>query len=107
MTTENDADFRREVLLSVQRALIDEITPEMRFVSVESSLSDIHIWVYIHGRIKERVKDEFDTGAVTQVAADFAYPDRPPVIVHFDFIRCDYPQKPEFRGLVVYGRKED
>ena len=105
---ESDANtkLRTSVLLSVQRALIGEITPEMRFIAVEFSQSLIYITVYVDGFINEQRRNDFDASAVTQVVADFCWPERGDPSTQFSFVRCDYPQKPTFRGTLVYGRAE-
>lgn len=108
---EHDAktELRTSVLLSVQRALVGEITPEMRFIEVEFSATLIHIQVFVDGPINEQHRDDFDACAVTQVCADFCFPDipeRPGPEVRLSFTRCDHPTKPSFHGVLVYGRAE-
>src|SRR5438132_184142 len=105
MTT-SDADFRTRVLLSVQRALVGEVTPQMRFIGVEFSSERIHIIVWHDGIVDESVNADFDAGAVTQVVADFSWPEHGDPQTSFEFIRCDFPQRPAFRGLLVFGRNE-
>lgn len=102
----HDAGFHVRVLLSVQRALIGEITPDMRYIDVEFSSERIHIIVWHDGAHDEYVHDDFDAGAVTQVVADFPRPERGDPQVSFEFVRCDFPERPEFRGVLVYGRSE-
>ncbi len=101
-----DHDLRRRVLLSVQRALVGEITPQMRYIDVEFSAERIHIIVWHDGAVGSSVVDDFDAGAVSQVVADFPYPEQHDPQVSFEFVRCDSPQRPEFRGTLVYGRSE-
>jgi hypothetical protein len=105
MTTP-DSGFRNRVLLSVQRALVGEVTPHMRFIGVEFSPACIHIIVWHDGSVDERISADFDAGAITQVVADFARPERGDPQVSFEFVRCDSPQRPAFRGTLVYGRSE-
>ena len=105
MTT-SDIDLRSRVLLSVQRALVGEITPQMRFIGVKFSAERIHIIVWHDGVVDESISADFDAGAVTQVVADFAWPERGDPLVSFEFVRCDCPQRPDFRGTLVYGRSE-
>jgi len=102
-----DLDLRAKILLSVQRALVGCITSEMRSISVEWSSYRIHLHVYVDGVLREETFNDFDAEAVTQIVADFPYPDRGDPQVTFVFHRCDYPQKPEFEGELVYGRKEE
>ncbi|MDB6024073.1 MAG: hypothetical protein JWM68_296 [Verrucomicrobiales bacterium] len=107
--TISDTDLRSRVLLSVQRALVGEVTPEMRFIAVEISRERIHIIVWHDGIIDESISGNggnFDGGAITQVVADFAWPERGDPQVSFEFVRCDFPHRPDFRGTLVYGRSE-
>ena len=101
-----DVDLRRRVLLSVQRALVGDVTPQMRYVAVEVSSERIHIIVWHDGAVPSGVTADFDASAVTQVVADFPHPDQHDPHVSFEFVRCDSPQRPEFRGTLVYGRSE-
>lgn len=78
----------------------------MRFISVEWSEAEIRIWIYVDGPITEEIREDFDAGAITQVVADFPYPDRGDPRIYFDFIRCDFPEAPFINGEIVYGRKE-
>ena len=105
MTTAG-TDLRSRVLLSVQRALVGEITPQMRFIGVEFSSECIHIIVWHDGAVAESISADFDAGAVTQVVADFAWPERGDPQISFEFVRCDFPQRPDFREILVYGRNE-
>lgn len=108
MTT-SDTDFRSRVLLSVQSALVGEVTPQMRFIGVELSPERIHIIVWHDGIIDASISangGDFDGGAITEIVADFAWPERGDPQVSFEFVRCDFPQRPDFRGTLVYGRSE-
>jgi len=106
LITEENKTLRTSVLFSVQRAISGEITPEMRCISVEISTQEINIFVFVDGKIDEVKKDDFDAVAVTQVVADFPYPDRGEPIVCFEFIRSDSPKMVEAKGTLVYARKE-
>lgn len=103
---ETGVALRRSVLLTLQTALVGEVTPEMRFISVEWSPTEIHIWVYVDGSIDEAVTEEFDAMVITEMVATFAYPDQGDPVVRYDMIRCDYPERPNIGGRLVYGRKE-
>jgi hypothetical protein len=58
------------------------------------------------GAIAGSVCEDFDASAVTQVVADFAWPERGDPQVSFEFVRCDFPQRPDWRGELVFGRSE-
>jgi hypothetical protein len=108
MTT-SDIDLRMRVLLSVQRALVGEITQEMRFIAVEFSPERIHVTVWHDGKIDDSISavgGEFDACAISQIVADFLSPERDIPEVSFEFTRCDFPLRPDFRGTLVYGRSE-
>ncbi|MBA3572225.1 MAG: hypothetical protein H0W34_09675 [Pyrinomonadaceae bacterium] len=101
-----DHDLRSRALLSLQRALVGGITPQMRYIGVEFSTECIHIIVWHDGAVASSVVQDFDAGAVTQVVADFPYPEQHDPQVSFEFVRCDSPQRPEFSGTLLYGRGE-
>lgn len=102
-----DLDLRVKILLSVQRALVGCITSEMRFISVEWSRYRIHLHVYVDGVMHVGTYEDFDGEAMTQIVADFPYPDREDPQVSCVFHRSDFPQKPDIEGHLVYGRRED
>jgi hypothetical protein len=101
----NSTELRIRVLLSLQRALVGEVTPNIRAVSVEYSEEKIRIQVYIDGEISEEAKEEFDAGVVTQVVADFPYPEKDDPSVEYEFLRIDAPGRIDYRGIVIYARK--
>ena len=105
MSTTDDALDSR-VMLSVQRALVGCITPEMRYISVEWSRHRISLHIYVDGAMRDNAYEDFDAEAMTQIFADFSFPDQKPPQVGCTFHRCDAPQKPDSEGRLVYGRKE-
>ncbi len=78
----------------------------MRYIGVEFAFERIHLIVWHDGAHDEDVRGDFDAGVVTQMVADFPCPDQDDPAVSFEFVRCDYPEQPEFRGVLVYGRRE-
>ena len=98
--------LRVSTLLSVQRALIGEIIPEFRQISVEHSEDEIKIWVYQDGKIDPEEIEEFDSTVITEVVADFPYPDESDPKIDFEFVRVDSPEKIKPKGWLVYGRRE-
>ena len=103
----DETSYRAQVLLSIQRALIGSITPQIRFISVEWSLFRIHLHVYIDGDItSDGWFEDFDTEVMTQVMADFPTPDGTDPQCTFAVHRVDPPMKPHFEGDLVYGRRE-
>lgn len=80
---------RHSVVWSVQRAIHGEISPGMRAVSVCWDAQRILIRVFYDGPWPKEVEEDFDAGAVTQVVADFPYPDRDDPKVLYEFISLD------------------
>ena len=99
-------NIREAALLSVQRALVGEIDPSMRFIAIEIVEGAIHLIVWHHGLLSEEVVDDFDAAVVTQVLADGVADLTLENPVKFEFLRSDGPAKPVFRGTLVFGRKE-
>lgn len=103
---DRESRLSSEVRLVVQGALLGEITPWMRCVGVEFSFERIHLIVWYDGAHDEDVRADFDAGVVTQIVAHFPCPDQGDPEVSFEFVRCDFPERPEFRGVLVYERRE-
>ncbi|WP_340104173.1 hypothetical protein [Rhodohalobacter sp. 8-1] len=103
---EKTKSLRVSTLLSVQRALVGEIIPAFRLISVEYSEAEIKIWVYHDGKINANEIEEFDSSVITEVVADFPYPDDSDPKVELEFVRLDYPEKIKPEGWPVYGRRE-
>ena len=103
---QENADFRSRVLLSVQRALLDEIMPEMRAVTVEFDQQQIKVWVAHHGDVDPRSVEEFDAIAMTQIAADFWHSREGGPTVDFEFVRIDRPEDVKLPGTYVFALKE-
>ena len=97
------AALRKRVLLSVQRALMGEVTPEMRVVEVELSTSRILIRIFTEGEASEALRADCDAGLATQVVADFPYPERGDPQVALEFVRCDQPQSIPVRGQIIFA----
>jgi hypothetical protein len=100
------SDLHVRVLLSLQRALLGEITPEMRAVAVQWSPDRIEIRIYTDGEASSETREDFDAAVVTQVVADFSFPERGDPTVDFEFVRCDAPSRLPDWGHSVYHRAE-
>jgi hypothetical protein len=94
--------LRTSVLLSIHRALLGEITPQMRAISVEWLSGSIKIWVYHDGKISSDIIEDFDTSVITQIYADFPQPN----FVDFEFIREDFPNRINAGEDLVFALKE-
>jgi hypothetical protein len=64
------------VLLSVQRALLGEITPEMQAVAVAISAAEERDLLVVDAGSPSAVCEAFDASAMTQIVADFCWPER-------------------------------
>jgi hypothetical protein len=102
----NNTQLRQMVLLSIQRALLGAITPNMRAITTEYSEKQVHIKVYIDGQIENDEENEFDEDVITQIIADFPNFDKSDPFITSEFIRADCPEKISYNGVVVYLRKE-
>ncbi len=101
---------RASVLLSVQRALLGEITPGMRAVSVSWGRTSICIRVFHDGPWPPSVEEDFDACAVTQLVADFPYPERGDPEIRYEFLRLDGDSPLPLLGereAFAYARNEE
>ena len=103
----SQTEFRISVLLSVQRALLGEITPRMRRIEVILQKKTFHLKIWHEGAVTKKEKDDFDAIVISDVAADFWIDEKPPEVPTFEFVRCDPPEKPKTEGIIVFARKED
>jgi hypothetical protein len=101
---------RTRVLLSVQRALLGEITPGMRAIAVDWDQERIRIRVLHDGPWDASLEADFDAGAVSQVVADFPWPERGDPHVVCEFVRLDgqraLPELPK-GAAYVYSRNDE
>jgi hypothetical protein len=90
-------------LLSIQRALLGVITPQLRAVVVDVSKEEhlLYIRFYYDGEIGNKVLDLWEC-AITESSADFG----PDCVLDAGVERLDYPQKIPFRGRYAYLRNE-
>jgi len=90
-------------LLSVQRALLEAVTPELRAVTVDvcNDKKLFYIHFYYHGNVSEKIIDLWEC-AITEASADFG----PDCVLDAGVERLDYPQKIPARGRYAYLRKE-
>ncbi len=90
-------------LLATQRALLGEVTPNLRAVSIDlqPNSKSGKICFYYHGKISE---DDYDivTCAITEITAAF------PIGYNFEenIERLDSPTKIQVKGRLAYLRKE-
>ena len=99
----NDSwELRVRLLLSIQRALLGEVTPNIRAVTAQIDVQTIVLRWIIDGEISDSFK--LDLSAVsTEVVADFA---RHQIVE--EFIRCDASHAMDefYLNDLAYRRKE-
>ena len=90
-------------MLSIQRALLDSVTPELRAVIADVSSEDnlLYVRYYYDKEVDEQTIDLWEC-AITESWADFGSDYDLDAAV----VRLDYPLKVPFRGRYAYLRKE-
>jgi hypothetical protein len=101
-----ETELRVSTLLSLQRALVGEIGPSIRAIAVAISSARIDICVFHDGHISSELIDDFESGVMSNVIADFPYPDQGDPVVDCAFIRSDAPAPLALvSGIWVYARQ--
>ncbi|AFZ26565.1 hypothetical protein Cylst_4485 [Cylindrospermum stagnale PCC 7417] len=95
-------ELRNQVLLSLQRALLGEITSNVRGITCSWDTSKITIVCYLQGDISEYIEESMECVA-TEVMADF-----PEHEVGIECKKLDEPESlnPYTLSAWVYRRKE-
>lgn len=95
------ADLNSYLRLSVQRALLGNLAPNIRAVVAKLSGKNIGLFFYFDGQVGD--DDELVSVIETEVIADFDED----FIVDTTIQRLDFPQQiKNTNGLLVYLRKE-
>ena len=89
-------DIRPMVLLSIQRALLGEVFPSLRGVSVGWNETGIRIVCYVDGPVSSADLERLSS-VETEVMADFSENFR----VNLEIVRCDAPS--EMRALTAWA----
>lgn len=97
----SDEMYRQKIVLSLQRALLGSITPNLRGVAVDWNDTEIRVFCYYHGPITDDNREEMSC-VHTEVATDFV--DITPV--HFVLERLDMPMPMNGFRAWVFLRKE-
>ena len=93
---------RALVLLSLQRAMLGEVFPALRAVTVEWSQVSVKFIAYIDGPLTD--KDAESLSCISaEVAADFWSG----VDVDHEFVRLDFPEKINDARTRVFHRREE
>lgn len=92
------------VRLALQRALVGQITPAMRLLSVEADGEAVRVVVYFDRELPQADREEFDADVTDGLGLELGDPPvGPGVTCHF--LRCDEPLRVPVRGEVVFARK--
>lgn len=98
----NQTDFNNYFKLSIQRALLGNVTNNMRAIIAELSENNIGLFFYYDGEVHED-DEEIVSEIETEVIADF----NEDCNFNVNIIRLDYPNSiKNDRGFCVYLRKE-
>ena len=100
----SDSAFRDRVRVALQKALIGQITPAMRLVSVEAVESRLAVIVFFDRDLSHDDRDDFVDEVASCVGVELGDPPRGPAVA-CHFVRCDEPQRVPVRGEVVFARK--
>ena len=87
--------------LSIQRALLGEVLPELRAVVFSIEAKTVDVRFYFDGIVSEGA-EESASCVETEILADYDPEDT--VTIHC--IRSDYPTQVDDNGVWVYRRKE-
>ncbi len=92
---------RAAVLLSLQAAMLGDVFPALRAITVEWSDTFVKFWAYVDGPLTEEDAESLSCIS-TEVIADF-WED---VEIEYEAVRLDYPTKITNERLFVYHRRE-
>ena len=92
------------VRLAIQKALVGQITPAMRLVSVECGEDSIRVVVYFDRALSTSDREEFCSEITDSLGLELGDPPAGPAVDCF-FLRCDEPQRVPVRGEIVFARK--
>jgi hypothetical protein len=97
-------DCTARIRLSAQRALLGNVTPQLRAVSVDTDPESKRVSVrfVFDGEPSESVRDAASCAAAEMIAD---YPD--PWTIHEDYVVCPAPARMEHLRHIVYARCED
>jgi len=102
MNVSEPLDLRARLLLSVQRALLGEVTANIRAVTCSVDANKIVLRWIVDGAISEELEDNLSVLG-TEVISDFSDHH-----ISEEFIRCDAPSdiKAFYLDYLAYLRKE-
>lgn len=92
---------RALVLLSLQRALLGEVFPALRVLTVDWSDAAVKFWAYVDGALRSEDAESLSCVSAA-VAADFW----PGVDIDYEIVRCDSPSPIRDARTRVFARRE-
>lgn len=92
---------KKDVLYSMQIALLGEIIPSIRAISVRFDLMSVHFICYVDGEFGQSLIESMQQ-VETEVLADFPTDNR----VTHEIVRCDVPNDLPRESCLAYLRKE-
>ncbi len=98
------SEFIVDAKLSLQRALVGEITPEVRAVAVDVNMRQIIVRVYHNGSASDELFDDLDA-SMSEVYADFPGDGSEAIEVSLRLLRSDEPDPIPMLGLPIFARK--
>ena len=96
--------YRRRVRLALQTALIGQITPAIRLISVESDAAVVRVVVYYDQALSDDDRGDLAAETVSCLGLELGDPPAGPA-GECHFLRCDDPQRVPVRGEIVFARK--
>lgn len=90
------------VLLSLQRAMLGEVFPALRAVTVEWSPAAVKFFAYVDGPLSEEDAESLSCISA-EVAADFWSG----VDIDYEVVRVDFPKRVDDPRTRVYSRREE
>lgn len=92
---------RALVLLSLQRALLGEVFPALRALTVDWTDAAVKFWAYVDGELRPEDAESLSCVSAS-VAADFWSG----VDIDYAIVRCDFPSQILDERTRVFARRE-
>ena len=89
------------VLLSFQRAMLGEVFPALRAITVEWSHTAVKFFAYIDGLLAEEDSDSLSSISA-EIAADFSTG----IDIDYEVVQLDFPQRIDDTRTYVFLRRE-
>lgn len=97
----NEASMRQKALMSVQRALLDEVGPTLRGVGLDWGPGSVQVTCYFDGPVADEDRESMEC-MHTEVIASFPED----VMVSLAIVRVDFPARLDDHGAWAYRRRE-